>query len=119
ESDSYPHTRFFMSAGKLKSLMTAAFAYGFDNSLLYATQYLDNMLEEKGYLEMFRSERHKFSGLQKAVKETYVVGPRIYHDPFSHTLVPFDPAVSGWSGIPLDAQNSWVDVLGRFGIPYT
>src|SRR5690606_6771904 len=30
-----------------------------------------------------------------------------------------DPAVSGWSGIPLDAQNSWVDVLGRFGIPYT
>jgi hypothetical protein len=33
ESDSFPHTRFFMSGSKLKSLMTAAFAYGLDDSL--------------------------------------------------------------------------------------
>lgn len=119
ESDSYPHTRFFMSASKLKSLMTAAFAYGFDNSLFYGSQYLDNMLEEKGYFEMFRNERNRLSALKKAVKNTYVVGPRMYHDPSSHALVPYKPKVSGWFGIPLDAQNSWVDVFGRFGIPYT
>src|SRR5690606_15819520 len=56
---------------------------------------------------------------KQVVKGTSIVGPSIYHDPFSHALVPYKPNVKGWSGIPLDSQNAWVNVFGRLGIPYT
>ncbi|WP_152266808.1 hypothetical protein [Agriterribacter humi] len=113
ESDTYPHTRFFMSAAKLRSFMTAAFAYGFNDSLLYATQYLDNLLEESGYLEMFKREVKRFSKIKEEVANAPVAGCEIVHLPFAHTAVPYR------SGTPGAPQNPWISVLGRFGIPYT
>jgi len=113
ESDTYPHTRFFMSAAKIKSLMTAAFAYGLDDSLFYATQYLDHPMEESGYLEMFRDEVSRFSALKQAVKGCSVAGCEILHRPFAHVVQPYQ---GGSPGVPF---NDWVRVAGRFGIPYT
>ncbi|HHN47467.1 MAG TPA: hypothetical protein ENN08_00780 [Bacteroidales bacterium] len=113
ESDTYPHTRFFMSAAKIRSLMTAAFAYGFDDSLFYATQYLDSPTEEKGYLKMFRDEVKRFSTLKEAVKDCPVSGCEIIYRPFGHVVNAYK---GGNPGIP---QNEWVRVAGRFGIPYT
>ena len=72
ESDTYPHTRFFMSAAKIRSLMTTAFAYGFDDSLFYATQYLDDPAEEKGYLTMFRDEVKRFAALKEEIGRAHV-----------------------------------------------
>lgn len=119
ESDTNPHTRFFMSATKIRSFMTTAFAYGFDDSLFYSTQYLDNLLEEKGYLEMYRRESKRFSSLKDAVNGAPVVGCEIVHHPFAHTAVPYRPNNNGWGGRPNSPQNPWANVLSRFGIPYT
>ena len=113
ESDTYPHTRFFMSAAKIKSLMTAAFAYRFDDSLFYATQYLDNPTEEAGYLGMFRLESGRFLALKQAVKNTRVEGCEIVYDPFGHVANPFT------GKRPNLPSNAWVNITGRFGIPHT
>lgn len=113
ESDTYPHTRFFMSSAKIKSLMTTSFSYGFDDSLFYATQYLDSPLEEEGYAGMFREEVSRFSAIKSAVRDCNVTGCEIIHRPYGHI------ASSYKGGQPESPFNSWVSVAGRFGIPYT
>ncbi len=99
ESDTFPHTRFFMSGSKLKTFMTAAFAYGLDDSLLYINQYLENPLEENGYIEMYLKESNRFSALKFAVKDCVVHGCEIFRKP--------------------GTSSNWVNILGRHGIPYT
>lgn len=113
ESDTYPHTRFFMSAGKLKSLMTVAFSYGLDNVLIYPTQYLDNPVEEKGYVEVFRDEHLRFDTIKKEIKKCQLDGCEVIYKPEGHTVIPYT------KGAPGSPFNDWVRVLGRFGIPYT
>ena len=110
ESDTYPHTRFFMSSAKIKSLMTAAFSYGLDDSLFYVSQYLDNPFEEKGYSNMFLTERKRFNALKAAVQDCQVGGCEILYDPFEHIATPFGKR----SGI-----YSWAGITGRLGIPHT
>ena len=110
ESDTYPHTRFFMSSSKLKTLMTTAFSYGLDDSLFYTTQYLDNPTEEIGYSSMFKAEAKRFNALKAAVSDCSVEGCEIVYEPFEHTVIPCGHR------LPL---NAWVNILGRFGIPYT
>ncbi len=99
ESDTFPHTRFFMSSAKMKTLMTAAFAYGLDDSLFYATQYLEMPIEEKGYLEMYQNETARFSALKCAARDSNIEGCEIYRKP--------------------GTSSKWVNVMGRHGIPYT
>ncbi|KKO93115.1 hypothetical protein AAW12_01625 [Sphingobacterium sp. Ag1] len=113
ESDTYPHSRFFMSASKIKSLMTIAFAYGFDQTLFYLTQYLDNLLEERGYAEMYRKEAARFLALKEASRDSEVIGCEIIHLPNASAVVPYR------GGRPEMGLNSWVNAMGRFGIPYT
>ncbi|MEZ5103497.1 MAG: hypothetical protein R2757_03295 [Draconibacterium sp.] len=115
ESDTYPHNRFFMSAAKIRSLITAAISYGFDDSLFYPTQYLDNPTEEEGYLSMIHSETKRLNALKSAVKDCSVSGVEIVHKPFAHIVNPYTG-----SGRPsTDSGAQWVSILGRFGIPYT
>ncbi|MGV8135730.1 MAG: hypothetical protein AB2L20_10985 [Mangrovibacterium sp.] len=99
ESDTFPHTRFFMSSSKLRSLLTAAFAYGLDESLLYVNQYLENPLEEDGYCEMFKEEVNRFNALKLSVKNCKLEGCEIFRVP--------------------GTSYNWVQVMGRLGIPYT
>jgi hypothetical protein len=116
ESDTYPHTRFYSSSSRLKTLMTAAFAYGLDDSLFYTTQYLDNPTEESGYSSMFKAEAKRFNALKAAVSDCDVEGCEIVYQPFEHTVIPYD----GKTGRrPVPTMNAWVNILGRFGIPYT
>lgn len=116
ESDTYPHTRFFMSSSKLKTLMTAAFSYGLDDSLFYTTQYLDNPTEENGYSSMFKAETRRFNAIKEAVSDCSVEGCEIIYEPFEHTVIPYDKQTGRR---PVQAMNAWVNILGRFGIPYT
>ena len=99
ESDSFPHTRFFMSGSKLKSLITSAYAYGLDESLLYVNQYLENPLEEEGYSKMFLKESKRFAALKSAVKECSTDGCEIFRKP--------------------GTSSNWVHITGRLGIPHT
>jgi len=99
ESDSFPHTRFFMSSSKLKSFMTAAFVYGLDGTLFYTTQYLERPLEEEGYSEMYLKESARFSALKDAAHECIVEGCEIFRKPAT--------------------SSNWVNIMGRHGIPYT
>lgn len=119
ESDTYPHTRFFMSAAKIRSFMTVAFAYGFNDSLFYSTQYLDNLLEERGYLEMFKKEAKRFSKIKAEVVDAPVAGCEIQYLPFAHTGVSYKLSGTGWGGRPNAPMNPWVNILARFGIPYS
>ncbi|MGI6574181.1 MAG: hypothetical protein ACOX19_12495 [Fermentimonas sp.] len=99
ESDTFPHTRFFMSSRKLKTLMTAAFAYGLDDSLLYVNQYLENPVEEDGYREMYLKEARRLSILKQIAQKCTVEGCEIFRKPTT--------------------SFNWVNIMGRHGIPYT
>lgn len=120
ESDTYPHTRFFTSSSKLKTLMTSAFSYGLDDSLFYTAQYLDNPTEENGYSSMFKAETKRFNALKAAVSDCSVEGCEIVYQPFEHTGIPYDKNIHCQTGRrPVPYPNAWINVLGRFGIPYT
>ena len=113
ESDTYPHTRFFMSSKKLKSLMTVALTFGLDDFLLYSTQYLDTPIEDRGYVKMFREEHKRFDTIKREIKDCRPGGCEIVYKPDGHAVIPYT------RGVPSPPGNDWVRVLGRFGIPYT
>lgn len=106
ESDTYPHTRFEMSAGKMKSLMACAYSYGFDGSTFQVRQHLDDPNEEKGYYEMFCHEKRRFEAIRALATTCAVRGCTVRHDPF-------------WAGVYPDARPGWSWPLAHFGIPYT
>lgn len=110
ETDTFPHTRFFISNAKIKSLMTTAFAYGLHDSRFYVFQATDNSLEENAYARMYREEVNRFNALKHAVKDCRVEGCEIVYDPFEHTI---DPVGSGTK------RYAWANVTGRLGIPHT
>ena len=111
ESDTFPHSRFFMSSSKIKSLMTAAFAYGLDDSRFHPVQNTDNLLEEVGYMEMFKKEIKRFKALKEAVKDCNVDGCEIMYDPLEHIVDAY-----GKGGTK---RYAWANVTGRLGIPHT
>lgn len=106
ESDTYPHNRFFMSAGKMKSLMAAAYSYAFDGSTFQVRQHLDAPNEEKGYYEMFTHERKRFNAIRDVAKKCAVSGCGMIFSPM------------GFSRNE-DWENGWVRAFAHFGIPYT
>lgn len=112
ESDSYPHTRFFFSATKLRALLTLSMFYGFDGSLAYITQYTDGPLEEKGYTSMVRTSRDFFTQLRRSVEGFQLIGPQVLYKPLAHVHRPIQNGQ-----VPHHTAPSWALVLGRFGIP--
>lgn len=110
ETDTYPHTRYYMSAAHLETLLYGAFATGVDDTLLYATQYLDDPCEEAGYFEMFQRNRARFDAFRAEVADCRLCGCGIVHSPAVQYLL---RANSG-NGFASASQ-----LLGRYGIPYT
>lgn len=106
ESDTYPHSRFFMSAGKMKSLMAAAYSYAFDGSIFQARQHLDAPNEEKGYYEMFAREEKRFNAINKIARNCAINGCGMLYDPF-------------WGGDGARHGAGWLKTFAHFGIPYT
>ena len=116
ESDTYPHTRFFMSATKLNALLTTALLYGLEGSLLFVSQHLDYPLEEVGYSDMATRDGARFGTVMAAAKGCAVVGVEVVYDPFQHTCRGYDPE-SGRR--PSSESSPWAQVFGRLGVPYT
>jgi len=114
ESDPYPHSRFFFSAAKLRSLITLALFYGLDGSQTYVTQYTDGPLEEEAYFRMVGQSRAFFAELKRSVSGYQIVGARILYRPFAHAYRP----IMG-NQAPIVVNPAWASVLGRFGIPYS
>lgn len=110
ESDTFPHTRFFMSAAKIKSLMTVAFAYGIDDSRFHPIQNSDNPLEDTGYANMYVHEIKRFNALKNAVKDCKVEGCEIMYEPFEHIVEAYGNR---------NRRYAWANVTGRLGIPHT
>ncbi len=114
ESDVWPHSRFFVSAEKLRSYISLAMLYGLDGSLSYITQYLDGPLEDKGYQHMIRENWLFFEALKKVGKTSSPVGAIIPFRPERHAFTPLpDPPRRPYSG-----TSPWVKLLGQLGIPY-
>ena len=106
ESDSYPHTRFMVSASAMRVFMSAAYSFGYGGSVFQTQQILDDPNEEKAYGAMFAEERKRFNALHQAVRNCRVRG---VHVPF----VPFDAVNFPKQG------PAWAGVLSAMGIPYT
>jgi hypothetical protein len=107
ESDTFPHTRFFMPAVFMRGLMSVVYASGFDGSTFQTQQLLDDPNEETAYGRMFRQERARFNGIHKAAKLCRGRGVEITYDPFWNTV----ERCGSWS-------PRWARPVGLFGIPY-
>jgi len=106
ESDSYPHTRFYVSASAMRVFMSAVYSYGYDGSIFQTQQMLDDPNEEKAYGKMFAAERSLFNSLRAKVSGCQVRGIQVHHDPFEAANFPKHGA-------------AWLESLTTMGIPYT
>ena len=106
ESDSYPHTRFHVSASQMRVFMSAAYSYGYGGSVFQTQQLLDDPNEEEAYGKMFAEERKRFLSLREKVIGCRVRGVRLHHEPFEAANFPkYGPA--------------WLTSLAAMGIPHT
>ena len=108
ESDTYPHTRFFLSAALMRAIMSIVYSMGFDGSTFQTQQLLDDPNEEGVFAAMHQAERKRFAAIHKIAKQCTVRGVELCYDPFWNTVDPY-----GQSPDPL-----WANPIGRFGIPY-
>ncbi|MBE6592297.1 MAG: hypothetical protein E7646_09695 [Ruminococcaceae bacterium] len=108
ESDTFPHTEFFMSAGFLRAMMAIVYSAGFVGSTFQTQQLLDDPNEEKAYGKMFAEERRRFDSLYREVKKCKMRGVQICYDPFWNTARRYSKRPD-----PL-----WARPVGLFGIPY-
>lgn len=108
ESDTFPHTRFFMSADYMRAMMSVAYSAGFVGSTFQTQQLLDDPNEETAYGRMFRTERRRFATLVKTAKACVMRGVEIGYDPFWNTV---DSTVGG-------PRPLWARPVGLFGIPF-
>ena len=115
ESDTYPHTRFFVSAEKLRSYISLAMLYGLDGSLTNITQLLDGPLEDKGYQRMMRDSWAFFEALKKVGKSSTPVGSLIPYQPDRHVYAQIPDPPSR----PRSKTSPWINLLGQSGIPYS
>ena len=112
EGDTYPHTTFFTSAAKLQSMIAIALSCGCHDTLFYATQYLDDPLEDSSYLTMYKNHERQFSAWRNAVRASHLTGCEILYRPAAANAVPWK------SGTPR-SHVPWPGVLGRYGVPHT
>lgn len=113
ETDTYPHTRFYTSAAKIKSFLTAALLCGAKGSLLYMSQYLDDPFEETGYKEMIKACSGWFDTLLSISGKCDIAGVQVLYDPAQHIVKPWRPGTR-----PATAK-AWSNGIGMLGIPCT
>lgn len=107
ESDTFPHTRFFMSAAFMRAQMSIVYASGFDGSTFQTQQLLDDPNEETAYGDMFRQERARFQAIHRTAKQCRPRGVELSYDPFWNTVDKY----GSW-------KPMWARPVGLFGIPY-
>lgn len=114
ETDTYPHTRYYASAAFARGMLYGAAAIGCDDTLLYATQYLDDPLEDAGYFEMYRANAKKLNAFKEAVQGCELDGWQIVYKPDGSWFLPLKDR-----GAPSANLAGLAGLLGRMGIPYT
>ncbi len=106
ESDTYPHTRYFISAVKMRAFMAAAFSMGFDGATHQTVQILDDKNEERAYGLMYKKECARYNAMSRIAKQCTVKGVEIAYDPFYNLAEPGS------------ARPHWTRCVAIFGIPY-
>ena len=107
ESDTFPHTRYFLSAKKIGLFMGAAYSMGFDGSTYQTVQILDDKNEETAYGKMYVRERARFNAANRVAKQCRLGGVEVTFDPFYHSIE------------KINMQPFWTRHVAMFGIPYT
>jgi len=107
ESDTFPHTRFYLSAKKIRTFMASAYSMGFDGSTFQTAQMLDDRNEEHAYGLMYKAERDRFNAMSRVAKQCDLRGVQVCYDPFWNTVE---------NG---GARPYWTRAVAMFGIPYT
>ncbi len=116
ESDTYPHTTYFMSPAYLETQLLKALYLGADGSLFYALQYLDDPAEDIGYLDMYKKNLPRFEAIHALGKGGELAGCRVQHDPLSVSAKRLTKA-SFFAG---GGDYAWgCAMLSRMGIPYS
>ena len=115
ESDVYPHNRFYSSASQLISMMAGAAVMGTDNFLFYCLQYLDDPMEDRGYIDAFLAIRPRLETVRRFIRErgSKLSGVRIAWTTADSYLV---RGCGTGHGVQL-ACGSYL--LSKFGVPYT
>lgn len=109
EADTYPHTRFYTAARKMKAVMGTVFSYGMVGATFQTQQLLDDPNEEKAYGYMFAKERRRFNAVYEAAKQCRIKGVTVEYDPFYNTI----------SDSADKVNPQWIECVSRFGIPHT
>lgn len=117
ESDTFPHNRFFCSAGMLASMSTLALSYGCRELLLYATHYLPDPLPDTGYLEMYGENKERFAVLRDSLRGCTVAGIELISRPEAGTASPWTGANIRDTG--LAGPKAGCRLFSRYGFPYT
>jgi len=71
EADTYPHNRFYSSAAQLTSLMTGALMAGSQDFQFYCLQYLDDPLEDRGYVDAYLKLKSRFERVKRFIRERH------------------------------------------------
>ena len=108
ETDTYPHTKYYVSAAHINVMMAMAYSQGFDGSTFQTQQLLDCPNEESIYGKLWKKESARFNKLHRIAKQCNLKGAQLKFDPFIN------------SSCDLAARTGllWLKVLSRFGIPY-
>jgi len=109
ESDTFPHTRYYMAGAEMRAIMSAVYSHGFDGSTFQTQQLLDDGNEEKTYGDTFAVERKRFNTLHRLASQCRQTGVEIDYDPFWNT---YDKTQS-------TSEPLWAKCVSHFGIPYT
>ena len=113
EIDTYPHTTWFSSVGRAKTLSRQSLFSGGDDFLYYALQYLNDPLEEKAYLDYWKKAEKQLNVLKEEASGFTPSGVRIHFNPDAPAACPCDGRRN------FHVRTPWSEVLGRMGIPYT
>ena len=116
EADTYPHNRFYSSASQLLSLMAGALMAGTDDFLFYCLQYLDDPLEDRGYVDAFLRTKPRLERAKRFIRErdAHLAGVREVWTPDDVALTREMGEGHGTSAL------AWMSyALERFSVPYT
>ena len=113
EIDTYPHTTWFSSTGRARTLSRQSLFSGGDDFLYYALQYLNDPLEEKAYLDYWKKAEKQLNVLKQEASGFTPSGVRIYFNPDAPAACPCDGRRN------FHVRSPWSEVLGRMGIAYT
>jgi len=116
EADTYPHNRFYSSAAQLTSLMTGALMAGSQDFQFYCLQYLDDPMEDRGYIDAYLQLKPRFERVKRFIREhdAHLSGVR-------QVWKVEDLSLTRGLGYGHGTQAmEWMSyMLAKFGLPYT